>query len=567
MSVNIKFGNNTLEGVSTIRVQDADSEGQYDLFTVAPENTWTVTFVNNGETYSVQSVVKGDLIDEAPSYPMTANEIAIGWCSVDENPLTMITFPYKPTANITLYAYYADKNQLAQPVIDGLSDNNLYIYPNVQSATEYEVYNYNDPSNPVLLGSLPPMNDIFTLDIETDGVTLADDNPTTIIADGSHTVYIRIKADGISNWVPNGVSYNQLPTNGGCLTTLPPTSFNSSLTVSCNEYYVTSALATEAIIGLQAYFSGGDLDFNQRVIKLYISSSTGAPRYPKNVMDEFTYISGCTMDIDDSTNSGEIIQGTSDDGIFYLSLDKYKQNSNCTVINFALNCNTSDTFKIGLSHTLPQIGTSLIDAWDIYSSMADNGYVSYFDLADYSSLLTPDSDPLYLCIQPCNASDISNDVMKKFVSVWVGTYDEFDEQSFTLNGPTLKAAAEYSYDYSEDLNIYVKFNGSPTNEDDYALKVAKGTDGSPQFFDSQGNNMGLNQIELMNIQYFTYWTDPTTRSDLVSIMVPDGDISYSIMVGNGYYNYCQCNSVSGFITTLNSYIYGAEPSSEEEVIS
>ena len=103
MSVNIKLGDKTISGVDSIRVEDADTAGSYDVFSVSIG--YTVSFSSNNSIIQQVSVPVGGTVNE-PDDPSAEGYSLVGWYTQSGGQGTAITFPYTPTADITLYAYY-----------------------------------------------------------------------------------------------------------------------------------------------------------------------------------------------------------------------------------------------------------------------------------------------------------------------------------------------------------------------------------------------------------------------------------------------------------------------------
>ena len=101
MSANIKIGNDTLQGVNAVELENADALGSYVKFGLGVEGGYTVTFVAEGNPYSIISVTAGSAI-KAP-IPPEVTGVVTGW-STDEAGANLVSFPYTPTSDITLYA-------------------------------------------------------------------------------------------------------------------------------------------------------------------------------------------------------------------------------------------------------------------------------------------------------------------------------------------------------------------------------------------------------------------------------------------------------------------------------
>lgn len=103
MSANIKIGKDTLQGVDAVELENADALGSYVKFSLGSgiEGGYTVTFIAEGNAYSIISVTAGSAIKEP--IPPEVTGFVTGW-STDEAGANLVSFPYTPTADITLYA-------------------------------------------------------------------------------------------------------------------------------------------------------------------------------------------------------------------------------------------------------------------------------------------------------------------------------------------------------------------------------------------------------------------------------------------------------------------------------
>ena len=106
MSANIKIGNDTLQGVNAVELENADALGSYVKFTLGVTGGYTVTFVAEGNPYTIISVTAGSAIEEP--IPPEVTGVMRGW-STDEAGTNLVSFPYTPTADITLYAKVSPK--------------------------------------------------------------------------------------------------------------------------------------------------------------------------------------------------------------------------------------------------------------------------------------------------------------------------------------------------------------------------------------------------------------------------------------------------------------------------
>lgn len=102
---NIKLGNNTINGIDIVSIRNADVEGERVSFIAGGggiSGGHNVTFNANGTDYSIVSIAAGNAIRE-PVPPTLSGKVVIGW-STDSAGAHLVTFPYTPTADITLYA-------------------------------------------------------------------------------------------------------------------------------------------------------------------------------------------------------------------------------------------------------------------------------------------------------------------------------------------------------------------------------------------------------------------------------------------------------------------------------
>lgn len=111
MSANIKIGNDTLQGVDAVELENADALGSYVKFTLgggggSVPGGYTVTFVANGSNFEVCSIVAGKSVAQ-PNMPTSEGKYFNGWYT-DATGGTEVTFPYTPTQDTTLYARFSD---------------------------------------------------------------------------------------------------------------------------------------------------------------------------------------------------------------------------------------------------------------------------------------------------------------------------------------------------------------------------------------------------------------------------------------------------------------------------
>ena len=103
---NIKLGNNTLTGVSTIRLQNADVAGEYVSFGLAapPAGTYVVSFNVLGSVVGQIAIPQGDPLSKNPYIPTISGYFFLGWSNIDGR----ISFPYTPTTDETWIADIAE---------------------------------------------------------------------------------------------------------------------------------------------------------------------------------------------------------------------------------------------------------------------------------------------------------------------------------------------------------------------------------------------------------------------------------------------------------------------------
>lgn len=101
---NVKIKNTTYSNVTVVQLEDADNAGSFINFALQPvQNSYVVTFMANDDVYQQVTVKAGESI-YAPindPTPPTTTQSFYGWQTPSG---TKVTFPYKPTSNITLTA-------------------------------------------------------------------------------------------------------------------------------------------------------------------------------------------------------------------------------------------------------------------------------------------------------------------------------------------------------------------------------------------------------------------------------------------------------------------------------
>lgn len=96
----IKLGSKILTGVTKVSIPLADGSGNATFSEGVVGIGYTITFVCEGETYYVASCLQGDSI-AAPPAPSVSG-ILTGWSLTEGGAI--LSFPYTPTSNLTLYA-------------------------------------------------------------------------------------------------------------------------------------------------------------------------------------------------------------------------------------------------------------------------------------------------------------------------------------------------------------------------------------------------------------------------------------------------------------------------------
>lgn len=104
MAVNVKLGNNTINGVNVVKLQDAESPTTYHSFGLAPSGMYTLALNVDGSVVGYVYMDQGKSITANPYAPQKNNYRFIGWSTTQGG--TTITYPYTPNANGTLYAVF-----------------------------------------------------------------------------------------------------------------------------------------------------------------------------------------------------------------------------------------------------------------------------------------------------------------------------------------------------------------------------------------------------------------------------------------------------------------------------
>lgn len=104
MSVNVKLGNNTINGVNVVRLEDATTSGTYHNFNLAVSGMYELALNVDGNVVGSIQITQGESITANPYTPQKNNYRFIGWSTTDGG--TPITYPYTPNANGTLYSVW-----------------------------------------------------------------------------------------------------------------------------------------------------------------------------------------------------------------------------------------------------------------------------------------------------------------------------------------------------------------------------------------------------------------------------------------------------------------------------
>ena len=115
----IVIDNKTYYGINTIKMKDTNGEAVlFGLGSGSTTGTYTITFMANGIVHTSVSVVDG-LAVTIPSRPIRDGYYFTGWYTAETNG-ELISFPYTPTSDVTLYAHYTDQFVLG---FTGLSES------------------------------------------------------------------------------------------------------------------------------------------------------------------------------------------------------------------------------------------------------------------------------------------------------------------------------------------------------------------------------------------------------------------------------------------------------------
>lgn len=120
MSVNVKLGNNTINGVNVVRLEDATTSGTYHNFNLATSGMYTIQLnVDNVVVGSIE-IAQGESITQNPYTPSKSGYMFLGWAETSGGS-TLITYPYTPQANGVLYAVWQTGYKC---VVTGLGSSN-----------------------------------------------------------------------------------------------------------------------------------------------------------------------------------------------------------------------------------------------------------------------------------------------------------------------------------------------------------------------------------------------------------------------------------------------------------
>lgn len=116
---NVKLGNNTLTGVSTVRLQNADAAGEYVSFGLgaAPAGTYVVSFNVLGSIVGQIAIPQGQSLTGAPYVPTADGYTFHGW----QVGGAAVVYPYTPTGNET---WTANMSAVWRYGVSGLGNSN-----------------------------------------------------------------------------------------------------------------------------------------------------------------------------------------------------------------------------------------------------------------------------------------------------------------------------------------------------------------------------------------------------------------------------------------------------------
>ena len=116
---NVKLGNNTLTGVSTVRLQSADTAGEYVSFGLgaAPAGTYIVSFSVLGSVVGQIAIPQGQSLTGAPYVPTADGYTFNGW----QMGGAAVVYPHTPTSNET---WTADMSTVWRYGVSGLGNSN-----------------------------------------------------------------------------------------------------------------------------------------------------------------------------------------------------------------------------------------------------------------------------------------------------------------------------------------------------------------------------------------------------------------------------------------------------------
>lgn len=116
---NVKLGNNTLTGVSTVRLQNADVAGEYVSFGLgaAPAGTYVVSFNVLGSIVGQIAIPQGQSLTGAPYVPTADGYTFNGW----QVGGAAVVYPYTPTGNET---WTANMSAVWRYGVSGLGNSN-----------------------------------------------------------------------------------------------------------------------------------------------------------------------------------------------------------------------------------------------------------------------------------------------------------------------------------------------------------------------------------------------------------------------------------------------------------
>lgn len=105
MSVNVKLGKNTINGVESVKLEDATTTGLYHEFSLGLSGVYKITLNVDDSVVSIINIVQGKSLTANPYTPQKNGNVFLGWTQTSGSTTT-ITYPFTPNADVTLYAVW-----------------------------------------------------------------------------------------------------------------------------------------------------------------------------------------------------------------------------------------------------------------------------------------------------------------------------------------------------------------------------------------------------------------------------------------------------------------------------